>query len=84
MKRIQVQLMNDEFTLLPAIEAKKILNCRGFHYVQCADSQYNIAVKIKDLPKIIKLDGIHLLDEDGTEMTIYGIRKIFLEESIYE
>ena len=83
MKRIQVQIMNEDFTLLPALEAKSILNSRGFHYVQCADSRYNVSVKIKDLPQIHKLNGFHLLDDEGTEMTIYGINKILLEEEIF-
>ncbi|MDD2483310.1 MAG: hypothetical protein PHE32_00985 [Candidatus Shapirobacteria bacterium] len=83
MKKIQIQLMDDDLRTLVAAETKEILNSLGFRYIEYANSHYDVSVRIKDLPKIKKLNGFHLLDDNSTEISMSDIQKIFIQEEMY-
>ena len=81
MKYFSVQIMDHNFCLLSAVEARKILKDKNFKTIKLGKETHSILVRIKDLIRI-KQNVEFLLDDDGTELNNSDIQKIISDENI--
>jgi hypothetical protein len=83
MKYVPIQLMDENYCLLPATEAKSILVSKGrLKVVKLTGYRHIIFVKIKDLQRVKEISPpCHLLDDNETELINVDIQKIMDEYS---
>lgn len=82
MKYYPIQLMDHEFCLLPAANARQVLKHKKFKTIKLNEKNYSILVRIKDLFEIRNSIDMYVLDDDGTELNSSDIQNIMTSENI--